>query len=113
MVLDNILKNFRPVSNLPFLSKVVEKCMLVQVNTHCDHHDLILDYQSAYRTCYICETALVKLTSDILNAMEYQKAMALVVLDLSAAFKSVDHGIFLEVLNHRFGVDGSALELYN
>ena len=87
--------------------------MLEQLNTHCDHHDLILDYQSAYRTNYSCETALVKLTSDISNAMEYQNVTALVVLDLSAAFNTVDHGIMLEVLNHRFGVDGSDLEWYN
>ena len=45
--------------------------------------------------------------------MEYQKAMALVVLDLSAAFDTVDHGSLLDILNHRFGVDGSALEWYN
>ena len=72
--LDLIMKNYRPVSNLPFLLKVVEKCMFEQLNTHCDHHYLILDYQSAYRSDYSCETALVKLTSDILNAMEYQKS---------------------------------------
>ena len=71
------------------------------------------DCQSAYRTNYSCETTLVKLTSDILNAMEYQRATALVVLDLSAAFDTVDHGILLEILNHRFGIDGSALDWYN
>ena len=53
---------------------------------------------------------MVKLTSDILNAMQYQKAIALVVLDLSVAFNTVDHGILLNILNHRFGVDGSALQ---
>ena len=45
--------------------------------------------------------------------MKYQKAMVLVVLDLSVAFDTVDHSILLEVLNHRFGIDGSALEWYN
>ena len=39
--------------------------------------------------------------------------MALVVCDLSAAFDTVDHGILLDILNHRFGIDGSALEWYN
>ena len=110
--LDLSLKNYRLVNNLPFLSKVVEKCMLEQLNTHCNHHDLMLGYQSAYRTDYSCGTALVKLTSDIPNAMEYQKAIALVVLDLSAAFDTVDHGILFDILNHRFGVDGSVLEWY-
>ena len=111
--LDLVLKNYRPASNLSFLTKVVKKCMFEQLNTHYNHHDLMLDYQSAYRTDYSCETALVKITSDIFNAMECQKAMALVVLDLSAAFNTVNHGILLDILNHRFGVDDSALEWYN
>ena len=111
--LDLILKNYRPVNNLPFLSKVVKTCMLEQLNTNCDHHDLMPDYQSAYRTDYSCETALVKLNSDNLNAMGYQKVMALVVLDLIATFDTRDHGILLDILSHIFGVDGSALEWYN
>ena len=111
--LDHTLQNYRPVSNLPFLSKVVEKCMVEQLTTHCMHPDLMPDYQSAYRTNYSCEMALVKLTSDILNAMEYQRATALVVLNMSVDCDTVDHGILLEVLNHRFGIDGSALDWYN
>ena len=111
--LDHTLNDYRAVSNLPILSKVVEKCMLEQLTTHYTYKDLMPDYQSAYRTSYSCETALVKLTSDILNAMEYQRATALVVLNLSAAFITVDHDILLEVLNHRIGIDGSALDWYN
>ena len=111
--LNHTLKNYRPVSDLPFLSKVVEKCMLEQMTTHCTHQDLMPDYQSAYITNYSCETALVKLTSDILNAMEYQRATALVVLNLSVAFNTVDHSILLEILNHRFGIDDGALDWYN
>ena len=77
------------------------------------HQDLMPDYQLAYRTNYSCEAALGTLTSDILNAMEYQRATALVVLNLSMAFDTMDHGIHLEVFNHRFGIDGSALDWYN
>ena len=57
--LDLILKNYRLVSNLPFLSEMVEKCMFEKLNTNCDHHDLMPDYQSPYRTDYSCKTALV------------------------------------------------------
>ena len=53
--------NYRPVSNLPFLSKVVEKVVLHQFRTHCDNHRLIPDYQSAYHANYSCETALLKI----------------------------------------------------
>ena len=81
--------------------------MLEQLTTHCMHQDLMPNYQLTYRTNYSYETALVKL------AMEYQNATALVVLNLSATFNTVDHGILLEVLNHGFSMDGSALDWYN
>ena len=57
-----LLSNFRPVSNLSFLSKVTECAMLQQFNDHCDARNLIPDYQSAYRPNYSCQTALVKIT---------------------------------------------------
>ena len=60
------LRNFRPVSNLSFLSNVVECAILQQFNKHCKDHDLIPDYQSAYCANYSCETALVKIVNDIL-----------------------------------------------
>ena len=75
-VLDLILSNFRPVSNLLFISKVVEKVVLAQFNKHT--HRLILDYQSVYRANYSCETALAKIVNDILWAMEHQKVTSLV-----------------------------------
>ena len=68
--LDLIKKNYRPVSNLPFLLKVVEKCVLSQFNRHCDDHELMPDFQSAYRKNYSTETSLIKLTNDILWGME-------------------------------------------
>ena len=58
--LDPIMKNYRPVSNLPFMSKLVEKCMLAQFNKHCEDNLLMPDYQSAYRSNYSCKTYLGK-----------------------------------------------------
>ena len=60
------LNNFRPVSNLSFLSQVVESAVLQQFHKHCKDQDLFLDYQSAYRPNYSCEIALVKIVNDIL-----------------------------------------------
>ena len=77
--------------------------MLTQFTTHCDNNDLLTDYQSAYRKNFSCETALVKLTDDILWSMEEQRVTAVVAIDLSAAFDMVDHSILLEVLQKRFG----------
>ena len=67
-----ILSNFRPVSNLSFISKLVKNKVLTQFNKQCNTHKLIPDYQSAYRTNYSCQTALAKIVNDIIWAMEHQ-----------------------------------------
>ena len=66
--------------------KLVAKCMLAQFNKHCEDNQLMPDYQSAYRSNYSCETSLIKLVNDTLWDFENQNAVALVALDLSAAF---------------------------
>ena len=66
--LDLISKNYRPVSNLPYLSKVVEKCALKQSIKHCNDNSLLPTYQSAYRKNYSCETVLVKVFYDLQSA---------------------------------------------
>ena len=58
--------NYRPVSNLSFISKILEKVTLDQFNQHCQEHNLVPEYQSAYRKLHSCETSLVKLVNDIL-----------------------------------------------
>ena len=68
--LELLLANYRPLSNLSFISKLVEKCALKQFIQHCDDQNLIPDYQSAYRSAYSTETALVKITNDILWSFE-------------------------------------------
>ena len=71
--LDLISSNYGPVSNLTFLSKVLEKAVLQQFNHHCNVNNLMPDYQSAYRPGYSCETALVKLMNELLWSMEKQE----------------------------------------
>ena len=90
--------NYRSVSNLSFLSIVVEKCMLKHFNRHCTDNHLFPDYQSAYRQNYSCKTALVKLVNNIFWSMEWQCITALVAIDLLVAFDTVDHTILLKVL---------------
>ena len=63
--LDLLRKNYRPVSNIMYISKMVEKAVPNQFNAHSDNHDLLPDFQSAYREGYSTETALLKLVSDI------------------------------------------------
>jgi hypothetical protein len=106
--LPNICKNYRPVSNVAFLSKIVEKCALKQFRAHMDKYELLPSYQSAYRTHYSTETALLKLHNDILLQLDKKQGVALVMVDLSAAFDTVDHDILLEVLRNKFGVQDVA-----
>ena len=103
--------NYRPVSNLQFISKIVEKVTLDQFTLHCNRNNLLPSYQSAYRKYYSCKTSLVKLVNDILWAMEKQPVTVVVILDLSAAFDTVDHNL-LEVLEKQYGVVGAAREWY-
>ena len=102
--------SYRPVSNLPFLSNVVEKSVLLRFNRHCNENNLMPGYQSAYRANFSCETALVKLTDDLLWAMEHQEVTPLVAIDLSAAFDTVNHNLLLSVLSKKFGVVDKALK---
>ena len=95
------------MSNLSFISKVVEKAMLQQFNAYCEANLSMPDYQSAYRTNYSCETAITRLVNDILWAIENQNVAALSAIDLSAAFDTVDHYILLKVLKVKFGISGT------
>ena len=104
--------NYRPVSNLPFMSKVAEKCTLQHLNDHCDTYDLLPEYQSAYRKNFSCETCLLKLTNDTLWEMENRKITAVIILDLLVAFEKVDHELLLEVLDKKFGIKDIALHWY-
>ena len=107
-----IKSNSRPFSNLSFLFKLVEKCALKRFNHHCETNNLILDYQSAYRKNYYCETALLKIVNDLLWNLENKMVTQLVTIDLSVAFDTIDHHILLEVLSTIFGVKDTALDWF-
>ena len=104
--------NYRPVSNLSFISKIIEKVTLEQFNQHCQENSLVPEYQSAYRKNHSCETSLVKLVNDILWSMDRQLVTAIVILDLSTALDTVDHNLLLDVLEARFGITGTARKWY-
>ena len=107
--LDLILKNYRPISNLPFVGKLLERCVIDQLLEHICTNNLMEPLQSAYRPHHSTETALLKVKTDILKAMDNQEVACLVLLDLSAAFDTVDHKILLERLENYFGITRSAL----
>ena len=101
--------NYRPISNLPFLSKLLERIIKDQLETHLDAANLLPECQSAYRKSHSTETALLKVTSDMIMAADAGMVSILWFLDLSAAFDCVDHPILLQRLAVSFGIDSIAL----
>ena len=108
----NILKNYRPVSNVPFLSKCLERIVISQLNDYLLQFDLYAKCQSAYRSNHSCETALVRVHNDIMLALNDKNDVILVLLDLSAAFDTLDLNVLLRRLEHRFGIKGSVLDWF-
>ena len=95
ITMELIDKNYRPVSNLQFTGKLIECAVTNQLNEHIACNKLMEPMQSAYRSGHSIETALLKVPDDMLRALDNQEIMCLVLLDLSAAFHMVDHGILL------------------
>ena len=98
-----LFKNLRPVSNLAFISKLTETAVADQLQSHISRHGLYPVLQSAYRCHHSCETALLKVRNDILLNMNKQHVTLLVLLDLSAAFDTVNHEILLESMTSKLG----------
>ena len=88
-----IFKNYRPVSNLQFISKLAESAVAKQLQHHISTNNLFHMLQSSYRKFHSTESALLKVKNDILLIMNGQQVTLLVLLDLSAAFDTIDHGI--------------------
>ena len=107
-----ILKNFRPVSNLSFLSKLVERIVCVQLVDHLKAHHLYEVFQSAYRQLHSTETALLRVQNDLLRAVDTHGGAILVLLDLSAAFDTIDHQRLLHTLESSFGIKGKVLDWF-
>ena len=89
-IITHVFRNFRPVSNLAFISKLVETVVAKQLH-YLNCNNLFLLFQSAYRKNHSTETALLKIMNDILLNMNNQCVTLLIVLDLSAAFDAVNH----------------------
>ena len=93
-----IFKNYRPISNLRFLGKNNRKnCVKPDFRSY-STFSLLDPYQSAYKQCHGTETALLRVNNDILTAIDNGKITALILLDLSAAFDTVDHNILISRL---------------
>lgn len=107
-----VLNNYRPISNLPFLGKVLEKVVYQQLTDFLLRNQCFDDFQSGFRPHHSTETALIKVTNDIRVNTDAGKVSVLVLLDLSAAFDTVDHVILLQRLEGWTGIAGTALKWF-
>ena len=94
----NEVSSYRPISNLPVLSKLLECMVARQLTEYLHLHALLPPLQSSFRPGHSTETAALHVMSGIIDAVDRGDVAALVLLDLSAAFDTVDHSILLEWL---------------
>jgi hypothetical protein len=106
----DVLQNYRPVSNLPHLSKIVEKVVAKRLSDHLDSQNMQEPLQSAYRKLHSTETALLRVSNDVRVALDHKEGTLVVLLDLSSAFDTIDHRILLSRLSRRYELQGSALK---
>ena len=107
------LNNYRPISNVPFLGKIIERAVLLQLQRYLDENNLETVIQSAYKQNHSTETALIRVQNDILRAVDAKSEVAVVLLDLTAAFDTIDHTMLLDRLENMFGIDGVVLNWVN
>ena len=99
--------HYRPISNLMFTSKLCERLVAMPVNDHLNANGLVEIFQSAYKVGHSTELTLLRVQNDILRSIDDGKGVPLLMLDLSAAFDTVDRRILLQRLHDRFGIQGA------
>ena len=107
-----MLKNFRPVSNLSFVSKLIEKLVHDQLFCHLDHSNLWHTFKSAYRQKHSSGTAVFRVFNYLPTASDSGSISILTLLDLGAAFDTIDHSILLTRLENAFGIRDLALSFF-
>ena len=104
--------SYRPISNLSVASKLLERLVCRRLFGYLQSADLLPTCQSAYCPNHSTETATLRVMSDILEFVDQGDVAVLVLLDLSAAFDTVDHDILIRRLELSFGITGCALEWF-
>ena len=108
----DVLNSYRPVSNLPFVSKIIETAVSNQFLAHLDNNQLLNPYQSAYRKGHSVESAFQHVYSSILHELDRGRSVFLVLIDLSAAFDTISHTHLISLLRTHFNVGGNVLKWF-
>ena len=105
-------KNYRPVSNLQFLAKLIERVVSIRLKKHMADNDLLMDEQYGYKKFHSTETLLLKVINDLQIACDEQRPTIVLLLDLSAAFDTVDQLKLIAILRNEIGIVGPALDWF-
>lgn len=108
----SVLSNYRPISKLPFMSKILEKVVCKQLQTFLDSNGISEKFQSGFKPRHSTETALLRVFNDLLLTTDSGCSVVLVLLDLTSAFDTVDHNILLSRLEQVVGLKGTALSWF-
>ena len=105
-------KNYRPVSNLLYISKIIERVVDKRLHEHMVRNCLLMDKNYGYEKNHSTELLLLKVVNDLYESFDRNTPAVLVLLDLSAAFDTVDHDKLLEILENEIGVVDVALDWF-
>ena len=105
-----LLKNYRPISLLSTIAKVMEKIIFTQLSSYFNEHKLIFDNQYGFRPKHSTEYAALELVDRIITQMDKKETPINIFLDLSKAFDTIDHTILLAKLRY-YGIHDTALLL--
>jgi len=107
-----VLANYRPIAKLKFVSKLIERAGVNQINAYLEKNRLYGKTQSAYRKHHSVETAMIRIYNDLLLAADRGQETVLVMLDYSSAFDIIDHDTMLQRLSSGYGIVGTALDWF-
>ena len=107
-----IPSNYRPISNLSTISKIIERLVYSRITFHVSPSPNFNLFQSAYRKHHSTETTLLRITDSLRNICATGHATVFVSLDLSAAFDTLDHNILIDILNRHFNISDLALSWF-